>query len=400
VTARWARGLAVAFDLIVLVLSALMFRRYTFSDLPSFPGQVEALALVSGSLSALFLVDWGKRRILPWLIFLRTLAFALLTLTVPTLGLSFLPVTLGFTVVIALHGSVPGFLAAEALWVAVVGTVVAVFPNANAPRSVWGWELPLYIVCVVWLVAGTLVLRWVLAQLRDGRSRNRVLAEEVERLTSANLGFQRYASLLEQETSRAERLHLSREIHDSAGYALTTLKMLFEAAKGLIVKDPSRLDALMDEGARISQEVLGEIRFVLHELRAKNEVLPEGLRLVHLLVRNFERACGIQVELETTNTRTSYGPRVNSTLYRMVQEGMTNGFHHGRATRISIVLAEVESSLSIRIRDNGTGSATVTKGIGLSGMEERVAEAGGWMDYRNLGNGFEVSALIPLKESS
>ena len=38
------------------------------------------------------------------------------------------------------------------------------------------------------------------------------------------------------------------------------------------------------------------------------------------------------------------------------------------------------------------------KGIGLSGMEERVAEAGGWMNYRTLGNGFEVAALIPLKE--
>jgi signal transduction histidine kinase len=397
-TTRTARWLTVGFDVIVLALSALMYRRYTLSDLPLYALQIEALATVSGVLSVLFLIDWRRTGMFRVIVFARTLAFSLLTVTVPVLDLSFLPVTLGFILLLALHLTVPAFLAAEAFWLAVVATVSVLFPNANATRSVWGWELQLYGVCVASLVVGALALRWMVRELRAARHLNQLKTEEIERLTSANLGFQKYASLLEQETTKSERLRLSREIHDSAGYALTTLKMLFEAAKGLLLKDPSRLNGLMDEGARISQEALGEIRFVLHELRSKTETLPEGMRLVHLLVSNFEKACGITVQLETTNTRGTYSPRVNATLYRMVQEGMTNAFHHGRATEVSILLAEVDGNLSIRIRDNGTGSATVKKGIGLSGMEERVAEAGGWMNYRTLGNGFEVAALIPLKE--
>jgi len=392
------RVLAVVFDLVVLGFSVLMYRRFTFSDLPDYPVQITTLVAICGALSLFFLRSWDHSKIRFVLVALRTLAFSLLTVTVPLLDLSFLPVTLSFTVLLAFHASPTTFLVAQGFWAILVLTVFLLFPNANGPRSIWGYELQLYIVCAVAIAVCALAIRGVVGDLRSARDRNRLLTEEIGRLAHANLGFQQYASLLEQETTRAERLRLSREIHDSAGYALTTLKMLFEAARGLIVKDPSQLDRLMREGAKISQQSLQEIRFVLHELRGKTGALPEGMRLVVLLVRNFERACGIRVKLETTNTKGSYGARVNTTLYRMVQEGMTNAFHHGRATLVSILLAEVDGNLSIRIRDNGEGSPTVTKGIGLSGMEERVAEAGGWMDYRTRADGFEISALIPILE--
>ena len=280
-----------------------------------------------------------------------------------------------------------------------VGTLYWLFPHANVERSLWGYDLPLYALCSAAIIVCAAGVRWVVSELGRTKQANRVLSEEVSRLSNANLGFQQYASALEGESTRSERLRLSREIHDSAGYALTTLKMLFEAAKGLLVKDPKRIDTLMDEGARISQEALHEIRYVLRQLRTKEEPLPKGLRLVVLLVRNFEKACGIEVHLETTNARNSYSDRVNSTMYRMVQEGMTNAFHHGRATEVSIVLAEVDHKLSIRIRDNGVGSVSVKKGIGLSGMEERVAEAGGWMQYKGQADGFEINALVPIEES-
>ncbi len=399
-TTQAFRFFVVVFDLLVLAFSALLFQRFTLSDLSNYPFQVVVLTGISGFLTLFFLKDWGKSRFLYVLVILRTLSFSLLTVTVPLLDLRFLPVTISFTVLMALHASVPLFLAMEAFWASVIVTVFVIFPNTSVSKSLWGYELQLYGLCAVSMVACALALRWVVAEFRKARQRNQVLSEEIERLTSANLGFQQYSSLLEQESTRAERLRLSREIHDSAGYSLTTLKMLFEAAKGLIVKNPSQLDSLMDEGARISQEALREIRFVLHELRGKEESLPEGMRLVHLLVRNFEKACGIEVRLETTNTKSSYSHRVNATLYRMVQEGMTNAFHHGRATLISITLAEVDQNLTIRIRDNGIGSASVKKGIGLSGMEERVAEAGGWMQYRGQADGFEITALVPLQEGA
>ena len=394
------RVLAVVFDLIVLWFSVFMYQRFTFSELQDYHFQMSILAVISGGLSLLFLKDWGDSRFGTVLVLLRVLSFAVLTVTVPLLDLRFLPATLSLTVLLAFHASLKLFLFGEGLWLAVILVVFFLFPNTTGPRSVWGNELILYGICAVLVLAAAMAMRWVVNELRVTRQRNTELTDEIDRLANANLGFQEYASLLEQETTRAERLRLSREIHDSAGYSLTTLKMLFEAAKGLIVKNPSQLDSLMSEGARISQEALQEIRFVLHELRGKEEPLPEGMRLVVLLVRNFERASGIKVRVELTNTKASYGHRVNSTLYRMVQEGLTNAFHHGRATKVSVILSEVEGNISIRIQDNGSGSLTVKKGIGLSGMEERVAEAGGWMQFRTQDKGFEISALIPIQEDA
>ncbi|MEI8095512.1 MAG: sensor histidine kinase [Spirochaetales bacterium] len=398
-TSHVFRALAVVFDLVVLVFSDLLLRRYTLSELTNYPLQIDLLVGLSFALTALFLWNTSRSRFRYVLVILRALVFALLTVTIPVLDLRFLPATLSFTVLLAFHTKLPLFLATEGFWAALVGTLYWLFPHANVERSLWGYDLPLYALCSAAIIVCAAGVRWVVSELGRTKQANRVLSEEVSRLSNANLGFQQYASALEGESTRSERLRLSREIHDSAGYALTTLKMLFEAAKGLLVKDPKRIDTLMDEGARISQEALHEIRYVLRQLRTKEEPLPKGLRLVVLLVRNFEKACGIEVHLETTNARNSYSDRVNSTMYRMVQEGMTNAFHHGRATEVSIVLAEVDHKLSIRIRDNGVGSVSVKKGIGLSGMEERVAEAGGWMQYKGQADGFEINALVPIEES-
>jgi len=396
---RLFRWLAIVFDLAVLALTYLVLQPSLNAELPDFDVQLTWLVGLSAVLTVLFLGNWGGTRVVAIIAILRAVALALLTVTVPVIDLRLLPVTLSFTVLLSLHTSLKLFAATQALWLGVILTVFFVFPYSQGPRTAGGLEFELLLLCSATLSAGAWAVHRAVLEFRSVRQANLLLQEEITRLANANLGFQQYASLLEQETTRAERLRLSREIHDSAGYALTSLKMLFEAAKGLLVKDPKKLGPLMDEGALVSQEALQEIRFVLHELRGKEEVLPEGLRLVVLLVRNFEKACGITVHLETTNTKNSYSARVNATLYRMVQEGMTNAFHHGRATKISIVLAEVETNLSIRIRDNGQGSSSVKKGIGLSGMEERVAEAGGWMQYKGLEDGFEIDALIPIEES-
>lgn len=399
-TSRLFRRLAVAFDAAVVGLSALVYGKLSFQDLPDYGIQLETLTVVSVVLTLCFLVGKGEKRYLYTIIILRTLIFALMTVTVPLLDLRFLPATLSFAVLVAFHASFREIWYVVGFWTAVILVVFFLFPSTGGPRFEWGWDLLLYLVSAAAVQVCAAAVRGIAEETRRLRRQVIQLRDETGRLADANLGFQQYASLLEQETTRAERLRLSREIHDSAGYALTTLKMLFEAAKGLIVKDPTRLDKLMDEGAKISQDALQEIRFVLHELRSKEETLPEGMRLVVLLVRNFEKVCGVSVRLELTNTRSSYGHRIDSTLYRMVQEGMTNAFHHGRATRITIILSEVEEGLSVRIRDNGTGAQTVKKGIGLNGMEERVAEAGGWMHYQTGDHGFEISAQIPLQEES
>lgn len=388
---RYGLG-AVAFDAGVLVLSALAFTHVP-GALPEAALPILILALAGALGSVLFLL--GPEGVWSWALAIgKTLAYVLLLLTVSQPDVRLFPATLGWALVLALLGPPRGLVSMAVFAASVAGVICSMY------AGVWpsgGWDLGLWAFCSAAALGLGGALRRLATTLGRMRAEGDLQAEEIARLTHANLGFQRYASLLEAESSRAERLRLSREIHDSAGYALTTLKMLFEAAKGLLRKEPGRVDALMDEGARIAQEALGEIRFVLRELRGREEPVLEGLRLVVLLVRNFEKACGIRVRLETSNAKSSYGPRVNATLYRMVQEGMTNAFHHGRATEVSILVAEVEGHLKVHIRDNGRGSTFVKKGIGLSGMEERLSEVGGWLDYHTRERGFEITAQIPLE---
>ncbi len=83
---------------------------------------------------------------------------------------------------------------------------------------------------------------------------------------------------------------------------------------------------------------------------------------------------------------------------RIVQEGLTNAFRHGKATRVRINLWQTEGEILVSVLDNGRGIApgtSVTDGIGLAGMRERLAEYGGEIRLGPVVDGFELAATIP-----
>jgi signal transduction histidine kinase len=87
---------------------------------------------------------------------------------------------------------------------------------------------------------------------------------------------------------------------------------------------------------------------------------------------------------------------IDLVLYRMIQEGLTNAFRHGKATLITVRLWIFQSELIVRIHDNGQGSPEIKKGIGLQGMEERIKKIHGRLEAKNVVDGFVVIAWIPL----
>jgi signal transduction histidine kinase len=95
--------------------------------------------------------------------------------------------------------------------------------------------------------------------------------------------------------------------------------------------------------------------------------------------------------------RHDYGHAVNTVLTRIVQEAFTNSVRHGQATRIAIQFWEFPGSLSMIVSDNGIGSRNIVKGIGLAGMEERLAAVGGTMEVSSPEDGgFRLKVDIPL----
>ena len=84
------------------------------------------------------------------------------------------------------------------------------------------------------------------------------------------------------------------------------------------------------------------------------------------------------------------------TIYRIVQEGITNAIRHGHASRIFINFKKVDIWLVIRIRDNGIGCKDIHKGFGLTHMKERVDMLHGTVTYSS-NNGFQVVAKLPIR---
>lgn len=226
-------------------------------------------------------------------------------------------------------------------------------------------------------------------------------AEQMEsaimQLTSANIGFQNYATSVEESSMKKERNRITREIHDTIGYALTNVMIIMEAAADLAGEEPDRLQSLLKQARKQAQGALNETRRALRELRAAEERKERGLTAIHKLVKAFEKATNVQVTVEYGEVPWSLGEEADLAVYRMIQEGLTNAFKHGKATRIRLLFWKDNGTIGISIDDNGRGCKELQEGIGISGMRERIEQLGGHLQVHRQADGFTLQARIPCK---
>lgn len=241
-----------------------------------------------------------------------------------------------------------------------------------------------------------LALKSMLKKYRRERERNRQLISAVEQLTSANLGFQEYASATEEKSRLNERERITREIHDVVGYTLTNITMMMEDAidwcrQGVSGEILPLIVNTRDQ-ARNGHE---EIRQALRRLRSIAVSGATGANAIHRLVKTFEKATGVGIGLEYTNLSPGLSEEMEHCLYRLIQEGMTNAFQHGQATSIRIVLGHDAEAVVLSVSDNGVGSGEIYEGMGITGMRERVRRLGGEIRFESTREGFRFIARIP-----
>ncbi len=241
----------------------------------------------------------------------------------------------------------------------------------------------------------------VLYRERDSASRLKIkqLNVTVNQLLDANVGFQQYASSIQNASILQERNRLSRDIHDTIGYTLMNLIMMLEAAQDLIDRNTEELKKLLLRTVEQCKDGFRETRKALHALRQESIEEVRGLRAIRKLVEGFQLATAITVEVEYGNLPWSLSEEVEVALYRLLQEGMTNAFRHGKASRINIGFWRNDSELIVTVRDNGSGSGEIVQGIGITGMRERIEGMGGVVKAHNVVDGFELSARIPYHAS-
>jgi signal transduction histidine kinase len=195
-----------------------------------------------------------------------------------------------------------------------------------------------------------------------------------------------------------ERQRLARELHDETGQALTSILLGLKAVESAESGEQTR--AAAEELRELVVATLQDVRRLAVELRPK---ALDDFGLVAALERLasvFSESTGIAVELEAALGE-RLPPEVETTLYRIVQEALTNIVKHARARRVSILLVRRGGSATAVIEDDGEGfdPASVREdGLGLLGMHERVALLEGRLSVESsVGAGTTLAVEVPLR---
>jgi signal transduction histidine kinase len=260
-------------------------------------------------------------------------------------------------------------------------------------------DLLAYLVVAAVLLFALIAMARYREKLVSREERIGALDSAVSSLSSANRAFQLYADSIQTRSAEEERKRITRELHDTVGYALTNITMTVNAVRVLLGEMRPDVATLLDSMRRQAEGTLEETRRILYRLRAVHAAGLVGVAAIDHLVRTFHSATGVTVELRSGNYPETCGSEIDEVVYRLIQEGLINAFRHGRATRVTVNLWQRERELSVRIWDNGVGSTSIGEGIGLTGMRERFASLGGHINPRATADGFEIVGVIPIVKS-
>jgi signal transduction histidine kinase len=245
----------------------------------------------------------------------------------------------------------------------------------------------------------------------------RELTARVRTITRLN----RYRMLMEQRENirhmaehtvaaqEEERQRISRELHDDLGQALTThLLALRNLQEDLSLPAESmfeRLQSLHDQ----SYEILVKIRRLARDLRPP--VLDAlGLKVaMQTYCTEFSRRTHLPVIFEADTSLPQFPDIYNITLYRILQEALTNIIKHSQASQVWVDLSMEDEFVNLTVQDNGIGfneDKTQSNGIGLTGLRERITIAGGTLNINStpkhgtiLSAQFSLSNHVKAKEA-
>lgn len=235
----------------------------------------------------------------------------------------------------------------------------------------------------------------VLSVVRDITERKRaegVLREYAERLQTLSHRL--------VEVQEAERRHLARELHDEIGQLLTGLKLPLEMSARLPADD---IKARLSDAQTLVHDLMIRVRQLSLDLRP---AMLDDLGLLPTLLWHFERYTGqthVQVVFRHTGlVERRFPPDVETTIYRLVQEALTNVARHAYVNEVTVRLWADQDTISVQIEDLGTGfdseaTLAVSTSSGLAGMHKRAGLLGGRMAIDSAsGAGTRLTVELPL----
>ncbi|MEJ6480199.1 sensor histidine kinase [Nostoc punctiforme UO1] len=229
---------------------------------------------------------------------------------------------------------------------------------------------------------------------------NAVLSERHsrEKLAIANEKLREYAMRIENQATLEERNRIAREIHDSLGHSLTALNLQLETALKLWQSNPGKAETFLATAKELGSKALKDVRQSVSTMRS-NPLQEQSLeRAIASLAENFHRSNGI-LPICQINLEYSLPPEINTAIYRITQESLTNITKYAYATEVKLELATIRGNLRLIIQDNGRGFdlGQNTTGFGLHSMRDRTLALGGDFNINSTpGSGCKIIVNIPL----
>ncbi len=229
--------------------------------------------------------------------------------------------------------------------------------------------------------------------------KNRLLAELREKETLRTVLMNKMFSIQEEERKR-----LSRELHDETGQSLVSLLAYMKVLMSKLTSDTQR--ELLQEGRDLVIDVLDGLRKTAVELRPP---VLDDLGIVAAMtkyIQNFSSAHHIIADFLAPEGKMSLSNETALTLYRILQESLTNVAKHAQATSVGITLFISMNNVTLQIEDNGVGMELETlkiayenKRLGIYGMKERAELVDGTLSLRSSPNGgTTLTVTLPMQE--
>ncbi|MDG4787871.1 sensor histidine kinase [Micromonospora sp. WMMD1102] len=279
-----------------------------------------------------------------------------------------------------------GHLRASVLTGAAVLTASTAFRVASGQSAsfVLGYELASHAA----LIAAVIALGY---SVRARRTLQRRTAQVVGLVT-------RQTAMDTAAHAREKRLRLARELHDSMGHSLSVASLFADVAREA---DGSRRSSALDQVRSAVSEAMTQLRSTVTLLRSADGEAPAEATLDDL-PRLLEGPASAGYDVTLHRAEVSASPDVQTCVYRIVQESVTNTMRHSNATRIEVGLAAEDDVLEVTVRDNGSGgrAARFGAGHGIGGMRERAEALGGTLSVHSGSDGWRVRATLPGKARS
>jgi signal transduction histidine kinase len=251
------------------------------------------------------------------------------------------------------------------------------------------------------------ILRWygTCSDIHDSKLLEQSIrdsATELERLVGSRTAELRRLSGRLMTMQDEERRRIAREIHDGLGQELAAAKMILD---GILAKDKAPpLQQASVEASQLVDRAIQQVRTISHLLHPP---LLDEVGLVSALrwfLEGLSQRSGIEIQLKVQpKTLGRLKSEVETAIFRIVQEALTNMFRHSGARHGCIAVAAENGNVMVTVSDDGKGIdddvaqfRPESVGVGIGGMRQRVTELGGTLRLVNGNPGTVVEVVIPV----